>query len=106
MARLAGLIENELHSAAVRVFRVVRVPCFKTRIIRNNFGYNGLEPELAFVLFGPGFFGCGFGFFKFGLRVSGNLPTHSCHKGRLTELLPTRHHVGVGSSHGTFRNCH
>ena len=45
------------------VFRVVRVPWPNTRTTRNNFGYRGLEPEL------------GFGFFGFGLRVSGILPS-------------------------------
>jgi len=36
-----------------------------------------LKPELAFGFFEFGSFGFGLGFFGFGLRVSGNLPTHS-----------------------------
>ena len=56
--------------------RVVRVPWPDTRITRNNFGYRGLKPELAFGFFGLGFLGFELEFFRFGLRVSGNLPTH------------------------------
>ena len=60
------------------VFRLVRVPWPNTRIIRNNFGYHGLEPELGFGFFGFSFFGFGLGFFGFGLRVLGILPSHTC----------------------------
>ena len=59
------------------VFRVVRVPWPNTRTIRNNFGYRGLEPELGFGFFGFGLFGFGIGFFEFGPRVSGILPSYN-----------------------------
>ena len=61
----------------VRVSRVVRVPWPYTRIIRNNFGYCGLEPKLEFGFFGLGLFGFGLGFFGYEFRVSGILPTHN-----------------------------
>jgi len=63
--------------AAIRVFRVIRVPCFETRITHNNFGYSKLEPELMFGFFGLGFFGFGLGFLGFGFRVSCILPSHT-----------------------------
>jgi len=44
--------------------QVVRVPWVETRITHNNFGYRGLKPELVL------------GFFGFGVRVSGILPSH------------------------------
>ena len=57
-------------SLGISGFRVFRVPEFNTRITRINFGYRGLLPKILI-----GFFE--FGFFGYGFRVSGNMPSHS-----------------------------
>ena len=44
-----------------------------TRIIRDDFGYSDLQPEVMFGFFGLGFFG-----FGFGVQISGNMPTYIC----------------------------
>ena len=60
----SGLVGLKLYGV-----KGVRVPRLETRITRNNFGYRGLKPELAFGFFGFGSFGFGLEFFGFGLRV-------------------------------------
>jgi hypothetical protein len=69
----------------VRVIRVFRVPDCDTRITRNNFGFCKLLPEIPEQ-------NSGFGYFGFGFRVTGFLPSPSC-----------KHHVPVPSSASTER---
>jgi hypothetical protein len=59
----------------VRVIRVFRVPDCGTRITRNNFGFCRLLPEIPEQNSDFGYFG--FGYSRFGFRVTGFLPSPS-----------------------------
>ena len=52
--------------AKIRVIRVVRVPKHITRITQNDFRFPELVSELVIGYFRFGYFGSGFGYFRFG----------------------------------------
>ena len=73
-------------SLGISGFWVFRVPEFNTRITRINFGYRGLLPKILI-----GFFE--FGFFGYGFRVSGNMPSPTCCRARAAQHPTPGYHV-------------